>query len=214
MSQISCTRLAITLRIALGLWCWLGLLLQGMQVAHTHEIHANRLTLIQRDASHLSLRWQIDLVSALQRTLEPNSEAVPFQVKLLSLPQTQFEAALKRTQSHIEKELELVVDKPKSKSRIRLTPKSWRWPKPIELRKHLQELTAAEVLRQSGQLSASDHDHSEFFEITAELVEPQYDLSNIAIKTPSVLGKVMLVYYRPRQIWLDPKSPPEFISFK
>ena len=212
MPKMCCARLVFALRVGLGLWCGLGFLLQGMEVAHAHEIQANRLTLIQRDTSHLSLRWQIDLISALQRTLEPKSEAVSFQVKLLSLPQTQFEAALKRTQSHIEKELELVIDKPKSKARIRLTPKSWRWPKPSELRNHLQQLTAAAVLRQSGQLSGSDHDHPEFFEVTAELVEPAYDLSNMTIKTPEVLGKVMLVYYRPRQLWLDPKASAAFIS--
>ena len=62
--------------------------------SEAHELPANRLSLVLRDETHLSLTYFVDYAEVLHRTLAPKQALLEFIVVYSAMKQGDFEAAL------------------------------------------------------------------------------------------------------------------------
>ena len=172
-----------------------------------HELPANRLTLIQRDAGHLSLNFVLDYPAALHRALAAKQSDAEFLALSASLPLPELELMLAKAQAQFQMETQLrVVSEAKNAAPARI---SWRWPSAARVQQLLQQRVMEGLTRSPGLGGPSgrpSHAHPEVLEIQAECVWSaglRPAATELQVQLPAAFERVLLVSYRPRQTWLE-----------
>lgn len=168
--------------------------------AQAHELPADRLTLVQRDATHLSLQLYVDLPALMHRCLSPQTPAAAFMLALSSQSPAELESAVRALRTCVEPKLRL------RREGAPLQIASWRWPSVARIHSLLQQRTMQLVV------APSDHAHDPPEEITADAVSAD-GMSALSLELPPELQPLMLVNYRPRQRWIDRSSGPIPVAF-
>lgn len=163
--------------------------------AAAHELEANRLALVLRDSKHLSLTFQIDGPEALHRVLAPNQPLRQFAITHAALPPAQFEAALRRAQGEMARHTTLTLPDGRA-----LPIGRWQWPAPARWQAALQQV-AMQALVAPG-----EHAHDTGLQVQAEAVAP-VAVDRVTVQPAPALQPLLLVWYRPQQTWLNPRSP-------
>ncbi|MDI4634565.1 hypothetical protein J7U46_16010 [Pelomonas sp. V22] len=169
-------------------------------VAQAHELPADRLTLVQRDATHLSLQLYVDLPALMHRCLSPQTPLAAFVLALSSQSPVELEPALQRLRTCVEPKLRL------RREGAPLQIANWRWPSVTRVQSLIQQRAMQLVV------APSDHAHDPPEEITADAVSAD-GMSALSLELPTELQPLMLVNYRPRQRWIDRSSGPIPITF-
>ena len=166
-----------------------------------HELSENRATLVQRDASHVSVTLFIALPEALHQTLAPERSFQEFVLTYASMPQASFQNALLKAERQLQSELVF-----KAKNGQPFTLDGWVWPELARVQTALQD-RAMQALVAPG-----DHAHALALEIRVELRSAK-PITSFQVQFPSAFKRVMAVSYRPKQVWVEPFMPSPAITF-
>lgn len=180
----------------------IGLLLGLLGAASgSHELPSNRLTLVLRDDTHLSLTYFIDYATTLHRTLAPEIALREFILVYSAMKQADFEAALSKAHARLSAGTRLALPNGEA-----VAIRNWRWPSSARARNLLQA-SAMQMLSGGGR-----HEHDAVHEVHAEAI-PSRGIAALTIRLPEELGKVLVVSYQARQAWAEPRAAPTPIRF-
>lgn len=177
------------------------LLLSPFTPACAHELDANRVTLVQRSPTHLSISFLIDYPSALKRLLLPNGSMDEFLFRYAGMPQPEFRLALEQTQRLVAESTHLEMDG--NTSPLRPT---WKWPAPDDVKTALQEQVMQRIT------GGESHQHAALTEIRAEVVA-EAEIASVKLTVSDAFLPLMVVSYRPRQQWLPAGKRQALIDF-
>lgn len=169
--------------------------------APAHELQDNRVTLVLRDRKHLSMTVYISYPEALHKALAPQQ---PFQDFLLSYSAMNVEL--------LGVELSRAQRRYQSATRLRLSPggetelTNWIWPDVKQVQSLLQRRVMQAVVDPDG------HSHEAPVEIHAD-ANSGADISGVQVQFPEEFGRVLVVAYRPNQVWVERQSLSPVIRF-
>ncbi len=181
-------------RTAVELVCALLISTGLMPKAIAHELASDRLTVVMREPSHLSLVFLIDQVALLRRLVAPDATAVEFVISMAAMSDTTFDKVVDRGRSQFESDL-VILDQNGSK----LALHNWRWSSKEELRGSIRSLAMAAVV------GGDPHTHDFVNEITAEAVSSS-PISRISLRLPKQAAKTRVGAYRPKQSYVYPSG--------
>ena len=177
---------------------------------NAHELQANRATLVLRDERHISLSLFIDYVDALHESLAPDQPMQAFLAQFSAMKPADWQTLLVRTQQQWSRQIELrAVDPGRVPAGRPMTPLPLRngvWPDAPRVQRLLQERLM------QGLVAPAGHVHQEPVEIRAEATAPR-SVSEVRLTLPKDFGRVLVVWYRPRQVWVDPGVASGAIRF-
>ena len=168
---------------------------------HAHELQTNRVTLVLRDQNHLSMTFFISYTDALHRTLAPQQAFQEFLIIYSTMSPQEFQKELQRAQSKFMAETSLTLP---SGGQAIIT--NWNWPDPERVQATLRE----QVMQ--AMVVSQNHTHESPVEIRAEVKSSQ-DISSVRIGLPEAFQQVLVVSYRPSQVWVAPRTSSAVIRF-
>ena len=177
------------------------LMLAACGPLRAHELLENRATLVQREATFVSMTLYIDLPEALHRAIAPKRSFEAFAVAHANLPLDAFNAVLMPTISRMQSETHVTTGKDQV-----IAVGRWAWPEPARVQASLRERLMAAVV------APGDHAHAAPLEVRAELRSGK-PITSLRVRFAAALGRVMVVSYRPQQVWVEPRSPSPNITF-
>jgi hypothetical protein len=179
----------------------LALLLSLAQSANAHELLANRATLVLRDDTHVTLTLYIAYADALHAALAPQQSTPEFLTMYSAMNPQALQKELLRAQAQFQSTTKLYLA---SGQPIALT--NWFWPTPQQVQVMLQQRIMQAMVDPSG------HAHDEPLEIHADANAPQKIIA-LRAQFPPEFQKVLLVWYRPTQTWVDTNTWSPAIRF-
>ena len=176
-------------------------LLAAFGSAGAHELVENRATLVQRETTFVAMTLYIDLPEALHRSLAPARPFAEFAAAQASLAPEAFKAVLRQAAQRMQQQ-------------TRVTPATgpalaferWEWPEPARVQAALRERLMEAVVAPGA------HSHALPLEVRAEL-HSVLPIASLRVQFAPALGRVMVVSYRPRQVWVDARSQSPAITF-
>lgn len=186
----------MTRRTLVGLLLWLM-----AATVFAHELQANRLTLVLRDRNHLSMTFFIGYTDALHRALAPRRTFREFALVYSAMKPQELEKELLRAQAKFQNDTRLTLSAGKQAN---IT--NWKWPDAARVQVLLQESVMQSVV------APSDHSHEAPVDIHAEVIAPQ-NISSVTIRLPEEFQRVLVVSYRPSQVWVESNTPSPAIKF-
>lgn len=163
--------------------------------AAAHELPANRVTLVLRDDRHLSLTCFIDYTTALHRALAPQRALHDFVLQYAAMKPAEFQKELLKAQQKFKAGTTLALPTGEP-----LTLRHWRWPEASHAQQLLQQRAMQSVV------GGAEHAHEMPFEVHAEVASPRA-IASVVARLPDEFGKLLVVSYRPRQVWVAPHAP-------
>ena len=171
--------------------------------AQAHELESNRATLVLRDAQHVSLTFFVDYPAVLHQVLAPNRTAQEFMLMVAAMKPEEFQAQLQEAQRKLQSSTILKTHKGKPAELI-----NWSWPKAAAVQSQLQQRAMQSVV------AASDHSHMVPTEIRAEAKSDHpADFTSVTLRPAAQFKQVLVVSYRPKQVWVNPGMPSPSIKF-
>lgn len=174
-------------------------LLAGACMAH--ELEENRATLVLRDKTHVSVTLYVALADALRLALAPQKPLPEFLAVYSAMRPEDLQEQLVRAQSRFQSRVRLFLP---AGGEVPLT--NWVWPDARKVQALFQQRIMQAVVDPAG------HSHEDPLEIHAEVVTP-VEITSVRVQFPEEFGKVLVVGYRPTQIWVEPKTVSPAIRF-
>lgn len=169
--------------------------------ASAHELEDNRATLVLRGGNHLSLTLYIALPEALHQALAPQRSFDEFILVFSAMKPEDFQRALLSAQAKFE-----------SSTRVTVAPggelplKNWVWPEARQVQAALQQRVMQAVAAPGA------HSHPEPFEVRAEAAAGAA-VSSLQVRFPPEFRKVLVVAFRPAQVWVESNALSPVIRF-
>lgn len=171
------------------------------QALPAHDLEDNRATLVLRDRTHLSVTLYLNYSEALHKALLPNREYGAFLFIYSAMKPEELQKELQRAQSKFEADIEIFPQSPAG-SKLKLS--GWTWPDAKQVQSMLQH--------QVMQAMVDGHVHEPPTEILADAVAP-YAIGSVTVRFPDEFQKVLVVSYRPNQVWVEGKRSSPSITF-
>ena len=179
-----------------------ALLLMALPISvSAHDVVANRLTLVQREANHVSMTLVIDYVTTIRAVAAPAASYKEFAIACSGMADAQLQRTL--SQAHATLEQGIVLHDAQHHT-LRVSP--LRWPSLIESRKLLQQSAMAAIAL------GTDKAEPTTLELTADIVANQR-IQVLDVQLPAALADVLVVSYKPVQTTIDPQSRKARITF-
>lgn len=174
----------------------------GAALAPAHELEASRATLVLREPGLVSLSLYVDYPSLLQRSLAPQDSLEQFLFTAAAMPPEKFRAALERAQSSLQSGTRLVLAGGRPQAFAR-----WNWPDAVRV----QQLLRDRVMQQVAAPAAHPPDTT--MEVQAEVLLPS-PAASLRVQLAPAFGRVLVVWYRPGQQWIEPGVVSSELSFR
>lgn len=186
----------------LGIKASLALLLSiSTNLANAHELMENRATMVLRDQTHLSMTLFLNYPEILHRTLAPELSFQEFLLRYSSITPEQFKLALNKAQTLFQNQITLDLGNQKKTQLER-----WVWPEPERVQTALRERIM------QAMVAPSEHAHQTPIEIRAE-AQLTKAVKSLRIQYPAAFQQVLVVSYRPSQVWVKPNEKSAEIRF-
>lgn len=179
----------------------LGLALPTLTAA-AHELEDNRATLVLRDRTHLSATIFLAYPEALHQALAPQREFMAFLLIYSAMKPDSLQKELLKAQSQFELSTHLYVGPGKEV----VTFIHWTWP---DL-KQVQAILQQRVMQ--AMVDPRTHSHEAPVEIHAD-ANALREITSVRVQFPGEFQKVLVVAYRPSQLWLEGKTLSTEIRF-
>jgi len=178
-----------------------ALLLPFAVPANAHELMANRATLVLRDDTHISITLYVAYADALHAALAPQQTMAEFLTMYSAMNPTALQKELLRAQAQFQggTKLYLADGQP-----IAVT--NWLWPDPREVQAVLQMRIMRAMVDPEG------HAHDEPLEIHADANAPE-KIVGLRVQFAPEFQKLLLVWYRPTQTWVEPNTWSPAVRF-
>ena len=157
--------------------------------------------LVQRDNTLVAMTLYLDLPGVLHRSLAPKGAFIEFATAHVNLPPDVFKTVWLRVQSRLQSEIRAA--RPSGQA---LTFQRWTWPEPAQVQSALRERLM------EAMVAPGEHPHTAPLEVRAELVAAQ-PVTALHIEFPPVFQPVLVMSYRPKQVWTEPKKVSAEITF-
>lgn len=168
---------------------------------HAHEMEANRATLVLRDGGHLALTLYLDYAAALHQALAPGRPFEEFMLTHATMPAAQFQQALDGVHRKFEQATRATL-----KTGPARVFRSWQWPQAAQVQQKLRERAMLLVRMPGG------HSHEAPLEVRAELAAGE-EIQSLHLQFPVEFRDVLVVSYRPAQVWVKPEQPSPAVVF-
>lgn len=180
----------------------LCLLLAGLACgvpAGAHELQDNRALLIQRDKTHVSVTLFVAYAEALHLALAPVRPFAEFVAVHAAMKPEDLEKQLQKAQAQFQAgtKLQATGDVPLV---------NWAFPNVRQVQALLQQIVMQSVTDPTG------HFHEEPTEIRADAVAAQ-EITAVRIRFAPEFQKVLVVAYRPTQLWVEQNTLSPAIRF-
>jgi hypothetical protein len=182
-----------------SLKCGLALLLVPGSAAH--EIQDNRATIVLRDKTHVSLLLYIAYGDALHLALAPRRPVQEFLVAYSAMNPETLQKELSRAQARFQSDIRLYLADGRP---IPLT--NWVWPEA----KRVQAMFQQRVMQ--TMVDPAAHVHEEPLEIRAD-ANTREEVTAVRVQFPEEFQKVLVVWYRASQAWVESKSWSPALKF-
>lgn len=161
--------------------------------ARGHELEENRATFVLRDRTHLSATFFLSLPEALWQALAPQRPFAAFLLTASGMKPEEFATQLRRAQSRFETATRVYAGTREA------ALGNWTWPDAVAV----QALLQRRVMQAIADPAA--HTHEPPAEVRADLVAPQ-EIFSVRVQFPEEWRKVLVVWFRPGQQWVEGKS--------
>ena len=165
-----------------------------------HEVDDNRANLILRDKTHVSLTLFLDFTTVLHQALAPQRTYSAFLVVASAMKPEDFAKDLQRAQAKLQAATHLYGPA----GELPLT--HWTWPDAKQVQAQFQQLVM------QAMVDPAAHTHQPPLEVHAEAVSVQ-EIGGVKIQFPEEFQKVLVVAYKPTQVWLERKAVSPQIRF-
>lgn len=166
-----------------------------------HELEENRAALVVRDKTHISLTLYVAWADALHLALAPQRPLAEFMAVYSAMTPEDLQKQLLRAQVKFQAATRLYLASGQDAS---LT--NWVFPDAKKVQSLFQQRIMQAVVDPNG------HTHEEPLEIHAEAVT-QSEITSVRVQFPEEFRKVLVVAYRPAQLWVEPKTLSPAIRF-
>jgi hypothetical protein len=177
------------------------LLLPLLLRANAHELLANRATLVLRDDTHVSITLYLAYADALHAALAPRQTTAEFLTMYSAMNSQSLEKELTRAQAQFQAGTKLYLP-----SGQPITITNWLWPDPRQVQAMIQQRIMQAMVDPAG------HAHDEPLEVHADANAAQ-KIVGLRVQFPPQFQKVLLVWYRPAQVWVEPTTWSPAIRF-
>jgi hypothetical protein len=169
--------------------------------AVAHELQDSRATLVMRDGDHLSMTLYLNLPEVLHRAIAPERSFAEFVLVYSSMDAGKFGIAVEAAQARLADATRLVDDAGAEPARD-----VWIWPTAAQTQAELRML-AAQLLT-----APAEPPHDDPVEVRAEFLTSRVTDGLVATFPPE-FDRVLVVSYRPAQVWTAPGRPSPRIRF-
>ena len=174
------------------------LLAAALRPVAAHELQDNRATLVLRDNTHLAVTLYLAYADALHMALAPQRPIAEFLMAYSAMNPDQLQKELLRAQAKFQAATKLYLA-----TGTELAVTNWQWPNARQVQAMMQQRIMQAMVDPGG------HAHDEPLEIHADANATE-EITAIRAQFPEEFQKVLVVSYRPTQVWVEPKlwSPP------
>lgn len=167
--------------------CALSLLGLQPMPTYAHELPGDRLTVVQREPTHLALTFRVDDIALMKRLLAPAASNGEFLMPLSAMGEAEFARTLARARSRFERGL-VLRDARGRALRLEL----WRWPSEEDVRRRIRTVVMQSMVGDGA------HTHSEPVEITVDALSASA-VDGVDLALPAAAADTVVVSYRPVQ---------------
>jgi hypothetical protein len=172
-----------------------------LHFASAHEVETNRLSLVQREPSHVSATFYVSPFDYFQPVLDAEVTQQLAYVHLASLDDEVFAALHTSAQAYYKQKITFKVNKDKWAQLSNWQFSNWQL-----IKTNVQQHLAQQLL------NPGSHVHIEPVQFAVQLTSGP-DLSPLQPYLPSNWGKILVVASKPKQIWLDSSQGRTWIKF-
>lgn len=177
------------------------ILLCTLTMANAHEVASTRLSLVQRESSHVSATFYVSPQDFFKPVLDGQVTAQTVYVHLASLDDDAFADLYTKAQTVYQQKISFKLNKDK------LAHLSyWQFPSWQSVKRQIQ-LDLAQQL-----VNPNMHAHMEPVQFSVQLTSNS-ELSVVQPKLPSHWGKVLVIASKPHQRWVDSTESSQWIKF-
>lgn len=169
--------------------------------AMAHEIQDNRATLVLRDETHISITLYVAYADALHLALAPQRPVAEFLTIYSAMNPATLQQELVRAQAKFQAGTRLFLA-----GGTEIPISNWIWPDAKQVQAMMQQRMMAAMVDPNG------HAHDEPLEIHADANASEKIIA-IRVQFPEEFQKVLVVSYRPSQVWVEPKLWSPAIRF-
>lgn len=169
--------------------------------AAAHDLQDNRALLVLRERNHVSVTLFLAYSDVLHRALAPVRPMAEFLAAYSAMKPEDLQKQLQRAQTGFETATKIYLP---AGGEIPIS--HWIWPDAKKVQDLLRHITMQAVLDPNG------HFHEEPTEIYADAIAQQ-ELVGIRVRFPQEFQKVLVVSYRPSQLWVEADSLSPAIRF-
>ena len=171
--------------------------------AAAHELQENRATLVLRDKTHISVTLYIAYSDALYLALMPQRPFAAFLLIYSAMKPEEMQKELLRAQAKFQSATRMYLS-PGPGREVAIT--NWVWPDVKRVQTMLQQRIMAATVDPNG------HAHDTPIEIHGDANAP-HEVTAVTVKFPEEFQKVLVVSYKPNQVWADSKALSAEIKF-
>ena len=165
-----------------------------------HELPDDRVTIVQREPTHLSITFYIDEVALLNRLIAPRSSRAEFLLSCAGAPSEQLRQRVQLAQTSFEGQLKILA----GDQSLSIAP--LHWPTMKDTHRRLQDGAMATIA------TGSDHDHAQIVEVTTDALSSK-PFDSVTFLTPPSLPDLLIISYKPVQHRPTPSSRAVGIDF-
>ena len=190
--------------------------------AHGHELSANRVTMVLRDETHIALTFYVDYPNVLYQLLAPAKSQRNHREFLLAysaMKPEDFRQQVLRAQSRLQAETSAQLN---DGTDVVIT--GWVWPDPARMQTLIQHEVMESMVggdarankNANGNAPATATAHAHAHESPTEIrasISHNTPIKSATIQFAEAFGKMLLVSYRPQQVWVAPKQASTLIKF-
>ena len=169
--------------------------------ASAHEVETTRLSLVQREPSHVSATFYVNPFDFFQPVLDAQVTQQTVYVHLASLDDEVFAALHTRAQAYYKQKITFRLNKDKWAQLSNWQFSNWQL-----IKKNVQQQLAQQLV------NPGSHVHFEPVQFTVQLTGGP-DFSTLQPKLPAHWGKVLVIASKPQQFWLDAVQGTSWIKF-
>ena len=181
----------------------LGFFLSSLvwKTACAHEVEATRLSLVQREPSHVAAAFYASVPDYFSPVLNGPIAKQDVLLHLASLNDEAFAALYAKSQSYYKQHISFALNKDKQ---AQLS--DWQFTPWQTVRTSVQMHLAQQLV------SPNAHAHLAPVQFNVQLTS-RFDVSVLQPSLPSHWGKVLVVASKPQQVWMDATKSSPWIKF-
>lgn len=167
-----------------------------------HEIQENRAQLVLRDDTHIAMTLFLAYIEALHLVLAPQRSASEFLVMYSAMNPESLQKELVRAETRLQSGIKLYLA---NGTPVPLS--NWIWPDVRQVQAMMQQYIMRAMVDPAG------HSHFEPLEVHAD-ANSREAITAVNIQFPEELKRVLVVSYRPSQVWVEPNLSSSAIKFR